>query len=73
MSKYFIIDGYWKDDLLEFRDCIVREYDDSAEDQELDDEIFYYGLSEAEILESINNPDESGLEFVITNYKEIKL
>lgn len=73
MSKYFIIDGYWKDDLLEFRDFIVREYDDSAEDQELDDEIFYYGLSEAEILESINNPDESGLEFVITNYKEIKL
>lgn len=72
MSKYFIIDGYWKDDLLEFRDFIVREYDDVVDDEE-DNEIFYYGLSEAEILESINNPDESGLEFVITNYKEIKL
>lgn len=72
MSKYFIIDGYWKDDLLEFRDFIVREYDDIVDDEE-DNEIFYYGLSEAEILESINNPDESGLEFVITNYKEIKL
>jgi hypothetical protein len=72
MSKYFIIDGYWKDDLLEFRDFIVREYDDIV-DEEQDNEIFYYGLSEAEILESINNPDESGLEFVITNYKEIKL
>ena len=72
MNKYFIIDGYWKDDLLEFRDFIVREYDD-IEDDEQDNEIFYYGLSEAEILESINNPDESGLEFVITNYKEIKL
>ena len=72
MSKYFIIDGYWKDDLLEFRDFIVREYDDVVNDEE-DNEIFYYGLSEAEILESINNPDESGLEFVITNYKEIKL
>jgi hypothetical protein len=72
MSKYFIIDGYWKDDLLEFRDFIVREYDDIV-DEEQDNEIFYYGLSEAEILESINNPDESGLEFVVTNYKEIKL
>ncbi len=72
MSKYFIIDGYWKDDLLEFRDFIVREYDDVV-DEEQDNEIFYYGLSEAEILESINNPDESGLEFVVTNYKEIKL
>lgn len=72
MSKYFIIDGYWKDDLLEFRDFIVREYDDIVDDEE-DNEIFYYGLSEAEILESINNPDESGLEFAITNYKEIKL
>lgn len=72
MSKYFIIDGYWKDDLLEFRDFIVREYDDIVDDEE-DNEIFYYGLSEAEILESINNPDESGLEFVITNYKQIKL
>jgi hypothetical protein len=72
MSKHFIIDGYWKDDLLEFRDFIVREYDDIV-DEEQDNEIFYYGLSEAEILESINNPDESGLEFVVTNYKEIKL
>lgn len=72
MSKYFIIDGYWKDDLLEFRDFIVREYDDVVDDEE-DNEIFYYGLSEAEILESINNPDESVLEFAITNYKEIKL
>ena len=72
MSKYFLIDGYWKDDLLEFRDFIVREYDDIV-DEEQDNEIFYYGLSEAEILESINNPDESGLEFVVTNYKEIKL
>lgn len=72
MSKYFSIDGYWKDDLLEFRDCIVREYDDIVDD-ETDDKIFYYGLSEEEIKQSIENPDESGLEFVITNYQEVEL
>ena len=38
MSKYFLIDGYWKDDLLEFRDFIVREYDDIV-DEEQDNEI----------------------------------
>lgn len=72
MSKYFSIDGYWKDDLLEFRDFIVREYDDVVDD-ETDDKIFYYGLSEEEIKQSIENPDESGLEFVITNYQEVEL
>ena len=71
MSKYFSIDGYWKDDQTEFSECIVKEYDDSEETEERDNLIFYYGLSENEIKDAIASPDENGLEFVITSYKEI--
>jgi hypothetical protein len=69
MSKYFSIDGYWKDDLTEFSGNVVREYDDAAEDEEVDNTIFYYGLSEDDIIDAIANPDENVLEFVITSYK----
>lgn len=69
MSKYFSIDGYWKDDHTEFSGNVVREYDDAAEDEEVDNTIFYYGLSEDEIIDAIANPDENVLEFVITSYK----
>ena len=73
MSKYFSIDGYWKDDLSEFNGNIVKEYDDSEENEDLDNLIFYYGLSEAEIQDAIANPDGNVLEFVITSYKETTL
>lgn len=66
MSKYFSINGYWKDDLTSFVGAVVKEYDDVEKD---DDDIFYYGLSEQEIEEAIKNPAESGLEFVITSYE----
>lgn len=71
MSKYFSIDGYWKDDQTEFNDYIIKEYDDSEETEERDDMIFYYGMSEADIQDAIANPDENNLEFVITSYMEI--
>lgn len=71
MSKYFSIDGYWKDDLSEFNGNIVKEYDDTEEDEDRDNQIFYYGLSETEIQDAIANPDENVLEFVITSYEEI--
>ena len=67
MSKYFSINGYWKDDLTSFVGAVVKEYDDVEKDD--DDIIFYYGLSEKEIEEAIKNPAESGLEFVITSYE----
>lgn len=67
MSKYFSINGYWKDDLTSFIGAVVKEYDDVEKDD--DDIIFYYGLSEQEIEEAIKNPAESGLEFVITSYE----
>lgn len=66
MSKYFSINGYWKDDLTSIVGALVREYDDSAED---DDDIFYYGLSEHDIKDAIENPNETILEFVITSYE----
>lgn len=66
--RFFSIDGHWKDGLIKFTDYIVSESDEV--DDEIDDSIFYYGLSEDKIKEAINNPDESGLEFVITNYNE---
>jgi hypothetical protein len=65
MSKYFRINGYWKDDLTDIIDALVSEYDD----EDNDDDIFYYGLSEQEIEEAIKNPSESALEFVITSYE----
>ena len=72
MSKYFEISGYWKDDRSEFDDYIVKEYDDVIEGE--DDNIFYYGLGEAEIkaaIEDGKNGIPDGLEFVITDYKEV--
>jgi len=69
MSKYFSIDGYWKDDLSEFSGNIVKEYDDAEEDEDRDNSIFYYGMGENDIIDAIANPDENSLEFVITSYK----
>ena len=66
MSKYFEISGYWKDDKSEFSGYIVREYDDF--DEELDDLIFYYGLSESELE---NSSEDDALEFVVTSFEEI--
>jgi hypothetical protein len=70
MSKYFSIDGYYKDDKSEFNGYIVKEYDDV--DEELDDLIFFYGLSEEDIKQAIEDGGEDILDFVITSYEEIK-
>lgn len=69
MCRYFNISGYWKDDKSEFEDYIVKEFDDV--DEETDDLIFYYGLSEADIIDAIENPNDSDcIDFVITSYEE---
>lgn len=73
MSKYFSIDGYWKDDKSEFYDYIVKEYDDSEGDEELDALIFYFGMGENEIKDAIAMGENTTDEFVITSYKEITL
>jgi len=77
MSKYFKIDGYWKDDKTEFSGYIVKEFDDYDEDTDdgSDDAIFYYGLSEEVIKQAIedekNGVEDDILEFAITGYCEI--
>ena len=74
MSKYFNIEGYWKDDRSEFGGYIVKEFDDVEENEEDDDLIFHYGLSESDILEAIEdeaNGRENGLDFAITYYEVI--
>lgn len=72
MSKYFSINGYWKDDKSEFSGSIVKEFDDVEEDENSDNQIFYYGLSETDIQQAIIDGGEDDiLEFVITSYEEI--
>lgn len=66
MSKYFEIEGYWKDDKSEFSG-IIKEYDDFNEEE--DDEVFFFGMSEDTIIETINAGEDTSLDFVITSYK----
>lgn len=73
MSKYFSINGYYKDDKSEFEGLIVKEYDDAEEDENRDDQIFYYGLSETEIQKAIADGGDDMLDFVITSYEETTL
>ena len=68
MRKFFYISGYWKDDKSEFDDFLVTDFDDTIE--EIDDQIFFYGLSENEIKEAVELGEETALEFVITSYSE---
>lgn len=71
MSKYFSINGYWKDDKSEFEGFIVKEYDDVEEDEDLDNEIFYYGLSENDLKHSIDTGGNDSLDIVVTSFEEI--
>jgi hypothetical protein len=71
MSKYFSINGYWKDDKSEFEGFIVKEYDDAEEDEDLDNEIFYYGLSENDLKHSVDTGGNDSLDIVVTSFEEI--
>ena len=72
MRKYFEISGYWKDDNEEFEGYIVTNYDDHEEDGKYDeDDIFFYGFSEAELKEAVSLGENTAHEFVITEYKTI--
>ena len=48
----FSIDGYFVDDNTEFSGYLVSAYDDTPEDDDGDD-IFFYGLSEQDIVDAI--------------------
>ena len=63
----FLIDGYYKDDKTEFSGYLVSETDDH-----MDDEIFFYGLSEEDIKDAIKLGDDSNIiDFVITSYEKV--
>lgn len=68
---YFLISGYWKDDNSEFQDYVVCSYDGVDEDAQ-DDDIFYFGISEDDIKQSIETNGNDSLEFVITHYSPFK-
>lgn len=71
MSKYFSINGYWKDDKSEFEGFIVKEYDDAEADEFRDEQILHYGLSENDLQHSIDTGGNDALDFVITSFEEI--
>ena len=71
MSKFFSINGYWKDDKSEFEGYIVKEYDDVESDEQADDRIFEYGWSEADLKDAVAGGEEGVLDFVVTSYEEI--
>ena len=62
-----IVDGYWRDDKTEFYGYVVSQSDDIEEN---DDDIFFYGLSESQIAESLGK--ETGADFVITAYAVLR-
>ena len=63
----FAISGYWKDDKSEFSEYIVTDSDCGM----MDEDVFYYGLSETEIQDAIEKGEDTTLEFVITGYEKL--
>jgi len=71
MSKYFEINGYWKDDKSEFSGYIVKEFDDF--DEETDEEVFFYGMGVKDLEEAVELVENTMHDFVISSYEEISL
>lgn len=71
MAQYFLINGYFKDDETPFEGYIVT--DTQGEVAELDNKIFFYGLSETLIQDAINLGDKTAHDFVITSYEPTTL
>ena len=69
MSKYFLIEGYWLDTKESFSDYIVKECDDAGEED--DDNVFFYGMGEKDLQDAIQAKEDTTLDFVITDYKQI--
>jgi len=71
MSELNLISGYWKDDKSEFGNYLVNEYNDVPKGM-VDDDIFYFGISESDIKKAIRSGEYAGFDFVITSYKPFK-
>lgn len=68
MSKYFEIEGYWKDDKSELSGIIKESHDYNEEE---DDEVFFFGMGESDLKRAIELGENTMLDFVITSYKEM--
>ena len=69
MANYFFINGFFKDDKEKFSGYIVKDTHDIDDN---DDDIFYYGLSEKDIIDAIESGWKGEFDFVITSYEPIK-
>lgn len=69
MAKVFSINGYFKDTKETFEDLLVAEYND-VPDGYAEEDIFYFGMSEKDLEESLNQED-SIVDFVITSFEEV--
>ena len=71
--KIFNISGYWLEEPHEiFTDLLVAEYDDTPEGFN-DNDIFFYGMSEKDIIDNINDEELDLINhFVITEYSIYK-
>ena len=70
MGKLFRVDGYWKDTKAPIYNELIYEYDEHPIWLH-DDEIFFYGMNEDNIINAINEGENNELEFVIENYEEM--
>jgi hypothetical protein len=71
-NKYFAVEGYWKDSEEEFSEYIVSEMENvplHEQPDNLDDEIWFYGLSQTDIINLIQQGENSEHDFVITSYR----
>lgn len=73
MGDFFEIKGYWKDDKTEFEGLIVYEYDNTPDETApySDDDIFHYGLSESNLIESVKLKEDTIHDFIITSFTKI--
>ena len=69
MANYFSISGYWKNDFEEFDGHIVKSTHDIDEDN--DDNIFFYGLDEKDLMAAVENGKCTANDFVITDFYKI--
>ena len=71
MSMYKI-SGYWKDDPDDvFVNELVHDYD-SVPEGLVEEDIFYFGLSEQNIIDRIADGEMGIDEFVITSYERVE-
>jgi len=67
----YSINGYFKDDKTPIIEYLVADTEDYVDD-DTDNQIFYYGLSEEDLKQMVIDGDLTDYEFVITSFKFLK-